>query len=177
MCCTHTEATRAHTRHLVAARGDNSLMAKNCFSLCIILFGKSQKNLIILILELIKAAEARLPKSLTTQRLQTSGFVICVVLTNVRRYNGETLSVLTFQMCPWSSDPDPRGLPDGGVRRCLQPQSAEGGSSGGDGPVGRHPHCSPRFGSQPQDLHVGEGAAGVSGRSRVSSNQCWVVVR
>lgn len=70
--------------------------------------------------------------------------------------------VLIFRMCPCSSDPDPRGLPDGGVWRRLQPQSAEGGSSGRDGPMGRHPHGSPRLGSQPQDLHVREGAAGVS---------------
>lgn len=83
-------------------------------------------------------------------------------------------------MCPCPSDPDPRGLPDGGVWRRLQPQSAEGGSSGRDGPMGRHPHGAPRFGSQPQDLHVREGAAGVSSsewKVQTSPNRCWVVVK
>lgn len=56
----------------------------------------------------------------------------------------------------------PRGLPDRGVRGRVQPQGAEGRAPGGDGAVGRHSDRSLRPGTQPQDLILCEGTAGVS---------------
>lgn len=58
-------------------------------------------------------------------------------------------------------DPRSHWLSDGGVGGRLQSQGAEGGSAGGDGAMGRHPHCPPRAGTQPQDLSFPQRAAWV----------------
>lgn len=58
-------------------------------------------------------------------------------------------------------DPHSHWLPDRGVRGRLQSQSAEGGSAGGDGAMGRHPHGPPCVGTQPQDLGFPQRAARV----------------
>lgn len=75
-----------------------------------------------------------------------------------QRFNKTTLVwLLPF----WPSDPRPRGLSDRGVWGCLQSQGAEGGSTGGDGAMGWHPHSPPCAGTQPQDLGFPQRAARV----------------
>lgn len=59
-------------------------------------------------------------------------------------------------------DPGPCGFSNRGVWGRVQPQSSKRRSSGRDGPMGRHPHHPACAGTQPQDLCLSQGAAGVS---------------